>query len=90
MQGGLGRALRENVSILTLFKNRQEKQLNAIKEELANVVDLKLFDKAYEFATREKYGNLSVDFTPKCSTKIFRKNLNEVIMFDELKCECRS
>jgi hypothetical protein len=88
MQGGLGRCLRENVSLLTLFKNRQQKQLESIKEELANVVDLKLFDKAYNFATAEKYGNLTIDFAPKCTTKTFRKNLNEVIMFDEIKCEC--
>lgn len=89
MQGGLGRCLRENVSLLTLFKNRQEKQLNAIKEELANVVDLELFDKAYEFSTSEKYGNLTIDFSPKCGTKVFRKNLNEIVLFDELKCECK-
>lgn len=46
------------------------------------MVDLALFDKAYEFATSAKYGNLTVDFTPKCSSKVFRKNLNEVILFD--------
>ncbi len=89
MTGGIGRCLRENVSLLTLFKNRQEKQLNAIREELANVCDLELFDKAYNFATNEKYGNLTVDFNPKCSSKVFRKNLNEVILFDALKCECK-
>ena len=88
MNSGIGRALRENVSLLTLFKNKQEKQLNAIKEELANVVDLELFDKAYEHATAEKYGNLTVDFVPKCTTKTFRSNLNELIMFDELPCKC--
>jgi len=90
MQNGIGisRVLRENLSLLTLFKNKQEQQVKAIKEELANVVDEGLFDKAYEYATREKYGSLTVDFNPKCSRKIFRKNLNEIILFDELKCEC--
>ena len=88
MTGGLGRCLRENVSVLTLFKNRQEKQLDAIKEELANVVPINLFEKAYEHATAEKYGSLTIDFAPKCSSQVFRKNLNEVILFDELKCEC--
>ena len=90
MQGGLGRCLRENVSLLTLFKNRQEKQLLAIKEELANVVDLELFDKAYDCATAEKYGNITIDFFPKCATQTFRKNLNEILLFDELKCECKN
>ena len=88
MQVGIGRALRENVSLLTLFKNKQQKQLNAIKEELANVVDLELFDKAYAHATEEKFGNLTVDFVPKCITKTFRRNLNELIMFEELACQC--
>ena len=88
MTGGIGRCLRENVSLLTLFQNRQQKQLECIKEELANVVDLELFDKAYNFSTAEKYGNLTIDFAPKCGTKVFRKNLNEIILFDELKCGC--
>jgi hypothetical protein len=89
MNSGIGRALRENVSLLTLFKNKQEKQLNAIKEELANVVDLELFDKAYSYATEEKYGNLTIDFNSKCATKTFRKNLNELILFEELPCGCK-
>ena len=88
MQNGVGRLLREQVSLLTLFKNKQQKQLDAIKDELANVVDEDLFMKAYDYATKDKYGNLTIDFNNKCATKTFRKNLNELIMFDELPCEC--
>ena len=62
--------------------------MEAIKEELANVVDSNLFEKAYEYATKEKYGNLTIDFKPQCGTQVFRKNLNEVILFDELTCDC--
>jgi hypothetical protein len=83
IQNGVSRCLRENLSILTLFKNKQEKQLNAIKEELANVVDTKLFDIAYKHATKEKYGNLSIDFSPKSAEYRFRKNLNELIILEE-------
>jgi hypothetical protein len=90
MSQGLSRTLRENVSLLTLFKNKQQKQLDAIKDELANVVDIEYFDKAYEIATKEKYGNLTIDFAPKCVTKTFRKNLNEIIVFPELgECQCK-
>tara|TARA_R110000868_G_scaffold172130_1_gene407953 strand:- start:7148 stop:8080 length:933 start_codon:yes stop_codon:yes gene_type:complete len=89
MNSGIGRALRENLSLLTLFKNKQQKQLEAIKEELANVVNVEIFDRAYEESTAEKYGNLTVDFNPKCTTKTFRKNLNQLILFDELKCACK-
>ena len=89
MSNGISRVLRENLSILTLFKNKQQKQIDSIKEELANVVDLDKFDRAYEYATRQKYGNLSVDFKAKCETYTFRKNLNELIIFPDQKCECR-
>lgn len=61
--------------------------MDAIKEELANVVDESLFKIAYDYATKEKFGNLTVDFRPKCPTKTFRKNLNEIIVFDELTCQ---
>jgi len=89
MSNGISRVLRENLSIITLFKNKQQKQIDAIKEELANVVDLDKFDKAYEYATRQKYGNLSIDFKPKCETMTFRKNLNELIIFPDQHCECK-
>ena len=85
---GISRVLRENLSLLTLFKNKQQKQMDAIKEELANVVDEKLFSQAYEYATREKYGNLTIDFRPRCETMTFRKNLNELIKFDNMVCSC--
>ena len=85
---GFSRVLRENLSLLTLFLNKQQKQLDAIKEELANVVDVNLFDEAYKYATKDKFGNLTIDFKSKCKTMTFRKNLNELIKFDELSCEC--
>ena len=88
LQNGVSRLLRENLSLLTLFLNKQEKQLEAIREELANVVDVGLFEKAYDYATKEKYGSLTVDFRPKCNTMTFRKNLNQLIKFPELQCEC--
>jgi uncharacterized protein YqgQ len=89
-QNGIGRILRENLSLLTLFANKQEKQMSVIKEELGSVIDEDLFEKAYEYATAKPYGNLTIEFQPKCKTKVFRKNLNEVICFEELgKCECK-
>ena len=82
MVGGLQRAMRENVSLLTLFQNKQEKQLDSIRDELANVVDIDKFNKSYEYATSEKYGNITIDFSPKSPEYTFRKNLNELIIFD--------
>ena len=40
MQNGPGRLLRENLSLFTLFKNKQEKQMEVIKEELGSVIDV--------------------------------------------------
>jgi hypothetical protein len=81
---GIGRLLRENLSLFTLFKNKQEKQIMAIEEEIGSVIDIDKFRNAYSKATTEKYGNLTIDFNPKCSQKTFRKNLNECIIFPEL------
>ena len=79
----------ENLSLFTLFKNKQPKQLEAIKEEIGSVVDMDKFEKAYEYATAERYGNLTIDFKPKCETLTFRKNLNEAITFDDQVCKCK-
>ena len=89
MNNGISRVLRENLSLLTLFKNKQQKQMDAIKEELGSVVDEKLFSQAYDYATKEQYGNLTIDFKSKCPSFTFRKNLNELIKFDELPCNCK-
>jgi len=90
MANGISRCLRENVTHLMLFKNRQERQLAKIREELCSAVDQDKFDKAYEYSTSEKYGNLLVTFAPKCATQTFRKNLNELIVFadDKAMCKC--
>ena len=63
--------------------------MEAIKEELSNVVSESLFTQAYIHATAEKFGNLTIDFRPKCPSKTFRKNLNELIKFEELPCTCQ-
>jgi hypothetical protein len=89
MPNGISRTIRENITHLLLFKNKQEKQLAKIKEELASSVDVAKFDKAYDFAVKDKFGNLLVDFNPKCPTKTFRKNLNELLIFSDDKAMCK-
>ena len=82
MNNGISRVLREQVSLLTLFKNKQQKQLESIKDELANVVDEDKFMKAYNFATKDKFGSLTTDFSAKEDKYQFRKNLNELIIIE--------
>ena len=65
-----GRVLRENLSLMTLFLNKQPKQLEVIREELGSVIDFDMFDRAYEFATREQYVWEPHDrFSPKVQNK---------------------
>ena len=51
--------------LFTLFKTKQEKQMEVIKEELGSVIDEYLFDKGYAYATAEKFGSLTIGFNPK-------------------------
>lgn len=90
MPQGISRTLRENLTHLLIFKNKQEKQLAKIRDELGSAVDEDKFMTAYKHSTKEKYGNLLVDFNPRCPTLTFRKNLNELIIFkdDEVECKC--
>ena len=91
-QNGIGRVLRENLTHLMLIgKNKQPKQLDTLTEELGGGIEPAKFMRAYEQATKEKYGNLLIDFFPSCSTKQFRMNLNTYLMFDEdiATCECK-
>jgi len=88
MPQGVSRTLRENLTHLLIFKNKQEKQMGKIREELGSAVDEDKFMTAYNMATKEKYGNLLVDFNPRCPTMTFRKNLNELIIFEEDADNC--
>jgi len=90
MPQGVSRTLRENLTHLLIFKNKQEKMMGKIREELGGSVDENKFQIAYNHATKEKYGNLLIDFNPKCPTMCFRKNLNELIIFndDMDACHC--
>ena len=47
----------------------------AIKEEIGSVVDMDRFDEAYQYATADRYGNLTVDFKPKQKELTFRKKI---------------
>ena len=81
MPQGISRTLRENVTHLLLFKNKQEKQLKTIKEELGSALDEEKFTLAYELATEKKFGFLIADFNPKESYMTFRKGLDTYIIF---------
>jgi len=92
MAQGISRCLRENMTHMLVFKNRQQKQLDKMIDELAGSVDEEKFRKAYNYAIQDKHDSLLVTFKPKCVTKTFIRNLNEAIVFkdDEKECKCHN
>ena len=86
---GIGRGLRENLTELTIFETKQEKQLDKMMEEMGGAIDPVKFKLAYDYAMKERHDNLTISFSPKCPTLTFRRNLNEIIIFDDDKAECK-
>ena len=67
--GGLPRPIRENCTLLCLFKLKDQNQLKKIHEEIGSDVDLDRFDKYFEYATSKPYGFLAIDSIPKVQTR---------------------
>ena len=77
--GGLPRPIRENCTLLCLFKLKDQNQLKKIHEEIGSDVDLERFDKLFEYATSKPYGFLAIDFNPKSADHTFRCCFNEYL-----------
>lgn len=90
MQGGIGRVLRENCSALTLFKNRQAKQREAILQELGSVISEDLIEDAWDqCCTDDKpHGNLTIDFRPKCKSLTLREGMRTALIYDHPDTTC--
>ena len=89
---GLSRALRENLTELTIFQNKQEKQLEKMISEFGGTISEEKFRKAYDIAIKGDFDNLTISFGRlECETMRFRRNLNEFIIFpeDEKNCKCK-
>ena len=90
MNQGVSRVLRENLTHMVIFKNKQTKQLDKMMDELAGAVDEVKFMEAYNYAIKDKHDSLLVSFKPHCPTHTFKRNLNELIIFpdDAKECHC--
>ena len=77
--GGVPRPIRENTTLLLLFKCKDENQRKKIHEEIGADVDLDKFDAMYTYATEEPFSFLTVDFNPKAPNKQFRKQFEEYL-----------
>lgn len=77
--GGIPRPIRENATILAVFKCKDENQIEKIHQEIGADVDLEQFDKMFKYATDIPYGFLVIDFSPKSPDKTFRSGWNNYI-----------
>ena len=77
--GGVPRPIRENTTLLLLFKCKDENQRKKIHEEIGADVDLEKFDAMFNYATQEPFNFLMVDFNPKDKEKQHRKNFDEYL-----------
>jgi len=78
-QNGLPRPIRENCTLLALFKCKDENQIEKIHQEIGADVDLEKFDKLFKHATDVPHGFLVCDFSPKKPEYTFRSGWNEYI-----------
>ena len=89
MAQGISRTLRQNLTNMIIFKNKQQKQMDKMIDELAGSVDAEKFMEAYNYAIQDKHDSLLITFKPHCPTHTFKRNLNELIIFDADKTECK-
>ena len=83
--GGVPPPIRENCTVLLLFKNTQMAQIQKIYEEIGGGnedLQWEQFMEMFNYATAEPYGFLMIDFAPKDPTKRFRKNFNEYLTLE--------
>jgi hypothetical protein len=78
-EAGVARPIRENTTMLCLWKIKDQNQLKAIHNEIGNDVSLEKFDEMLEYATSKPFGFLTIDFCPKKPEYGFRANFNEYL-----------
>lgn len=78
-EAGVARPIRENCTILCLWKVKDQNQLKRIHDEIGNDVSLEKFDRMLEYATDKPFGFLTIDFCPKRPEYAFRANFNEYL-----------
>jgi len=78
-EAGIARPIRENCTLLCLWKIKDKNQLSRIHDEIGNDVSLEKFDSMLEYATSKDFGFLTIDFCPKKPEYAFRSQFNEYL-----------
>ena len=89
---GIPRAVRENITHLILVgKSKDEKITKQIHEEVGKDLTFEefnmLMDRAIDGSNPHDF--LFMDFAPKCSKKMYRKNFDTYITLPNQKCNCK-
>lgn len=79
--GGMPRPIRENCTILLLFKNKDENQIKKVCSEIGTDVSVDKFMEYFKYATKEPYNFLTIDFNPVSKDKTFQRNFSEYLNF---------
>lgn len=79
--GGLPRPIRENCTLLLLFKNKDENQINKICSEIGTDVSVDKFMEYFKYATKKQYDFLTIDFHPESKDKTFQRSFTEYLNF---------
>ena len=79
-QGGINRAIRENTTLLLLFKINQEAQIKKVMDESDLPVSNETFMEMCKYCHDKPYNFLLMDFAPKDETKRFRSGWDEYIL----------
>ena len=80
-QGGMPKALRNNLTLLFLGRTKSEKELEEVADEVGGEVSREVFYRLYEQATAEPFRMLMIDFHPKPNhPSMFRAGLSTFLI----------
>ena len=82
--GSLPKAVRDNTTEVTLFSQKNEKVIEAVFDELGQVVPMEDLYTAYNYCTKDDpYGCLTISMRPKIPELKLRKGLDTALVFPE-------
>jgi hypothetical protein len=77
--GGIPRPIRENCTVLCLFRCKDANQVEKMGEEIGADIEVEDFIKLFEYATSIPFGFLCLDFSAKSPDKTFRSGWNNYL-----------
>ena len=82
--GAIPKAVRNNLTLMFLFKTKSDRELKEIAEEFGSEVSEETFRKVYRYATEGRHNFLWLDTSPKDNhPSPFRKNFSDFIVVEE-------